>query len=179
MLAVGDALADRDHRVLWLHNLHTGEELRLQPFRARGRLARLAWLRLDRLFRSASTGRRRTINPRLFGVLAQVQRHFGGRRLELVSGYRVPGEGEELDSYHHVGRAADIRIEGVPDRELFEYCRTLVDVGCGYYPNGRHVHIDVRSRPGIWVDLGHRRYVRDPRRWLGRNPAPAGAGEEH
>jgi len=138
MLVMPEALAGRDPRILWLHNVHTDEDVRLQPFRRHGRLARLAWLRLDRLFRSARTGGRRTINPRLFRVLAQIQRHFGGRRLELVSGYRVPGEGEELDSYHHVGRAADIRIEGVPDRDLFEYCRTLGDVGCGYYPNGHH-----------------------------------------
>ena len=173
ILAGDDALAVRDHRTLWLRNVHSGDEVRLRPFRARGRPAPLAWLRLDRTFRRARAGPTRTINPRLFRVLAQVQRHFGGRRLDLMSGYRVPGEGQESGSYHHVGRAADLRIEGVPNRELFEYCRTLQAVGCGLYPNGHHVHIDVRSRPAIWVDLAHRRYVRDPRLWLELNPAPA------
>jgi hypothetical protein len=50
----------------------------------------------------------------------------------------------------------------------------LADVGCGLYPNGRHVHIDVRSRPSLWVDLsryGERAsYVGGARAWLVAHP---------
>ena len=50
----------------------------------------------------------------------------------------------------------DILVQGVPNAELFLYCRKLDDVGCGYYPNSKFVHVDVR-RPGtghaFWIDV--------------------------
>src|SRR5205085_2238372 len=149
-----------------LRNSHTGEEIRIEPFDAGGRPTLLGWLRLDHAFRSWRTREERAINPRLLRVLTQIQRHFDGRRIELLSGYRVPlAEGCSpprtspqkeaassaqpvgaahvvLTSYHQVGRAADIRIEGVPMRTLFDYCRTLEELGCGLYPQGSHVHAD-------------------------------------
>ena len=44
---------------------------------------------------------------------------------------------------------------GVRNVGLFRFCRTLDDVGCGYYPNSKFVHVDVRRpRTGraFWVD---------------------------
>jgi hypothetical protein len=95
-----------------------------------------------------------------------------------MSGYRAPTTGEPLSSYHQVGRAADISIPGVENRDLFDYCRELQRsgqaLGCGLYPRGSHVHVDVRSRPTIWVDLSGygdgAAYVREPQRWLERHP---------
>src|SRR5947207_558242 len=78
-----------------------------------------------------------------------------------------------LDSYHEVSRAADLRLEGVSCRDVFDYCRSLADLGCGLYPNAgppSHVHVDVRSRATIWIDLsGYNdspRYVADPATWI-------------
>jgi uncharacterized protein YcbK (DUF882 family) len=170
VLAPDVANARRDHRLLWIRAVHGGAELRLHPFDRHGLVSRSAAFRLRRIFRSARTGQARSMNGRLIRVLVQIQRHFGGRRIDLVSGYRVPEEGHELESFHHLGRAADIRIPGVSTRDLHDYCRTLGNVGCGYYPNSTFVHVDTRARPGLWVDLGHRRYVRDPRDWLQRHP---------
>lgn len=163
-----------DRRSLWLHNVHLGDELRVQPFDDYGVPHLLDWLRLEHLFRSHRTKTSRAINPRLLRVLAQVQRHFGGRRLELLSGYRAPEAKDRLSSYHQVGRAADLYIVGVANRELYDYCRTLGNVGCGLYPKGSHVHIDVRSHPGTWVDLSHygepADYVGDARAWVKAHP---------
>lgn len=165
-----------DGAVLWLYNVHTHEELRVRPFTRGSRLATLPWRQLNRLFRSWRTGQRRTIHPRLVRVLLRLQQHFGGRRIELVSGYRVPDKPDGLSSYHQVGRAADVRIAGVDKRELFEYCRALQAeeaLGCGYYPNTTFVHIDVRGRSGVWVDVSAsgegREYVRNARAWLRRH----------
>lgn len=162
-------------RPLWIHNVHTGDTLRVRPFGRLGRPAPRAWRAVNRLFRSWRTDQRRTIHPRLLRVLLRVQQHFGGRRIELVSGYRVPENADALSSYHQVGRAADIRIEGVDKRALFEYCRRLQatePLGCGYYPNTSFVHIDVRGTSGLWVDLSAsgegRDYVPDPLAWLRR-----------
>jgi hypothetical protein len=48
-------------------------------------------------------------------------------------------------------------------------------LGCGLYPRGSHVHIDVRSQATIWVDLSGYGdgavYVPDPAAWLEVNPA--------
>ncbi len=160
--------------MLWLRNVHSGEELRLMPFGRYGLPMGIAWRRITRLFRSAET-ERRTTSPRLLRTLAQVQRHFGNRRIDLYSGYRVPAERRELDSYHHVGHAADIAVAGVEPRELFECCRQLqassdMGLGCGLYPARPFVHVDARSRSVIWVDLGHRSYVTDPAGWLRDHP---------
>jgi len=163
-----------DHRTLWIHGTHLDEEVRVTPFGRHGIPRWIAWRRFDRLFRSHRTREVRAVNPRLLRVLAQIQRHFDGRRIELLSGYRSPDDRDRLSSYHQVGRAADIYIQGVMPRDLFDYCRELGDVGCGLYPRGMHVHVDVRSRPGVWVDLSHygdgAAYVSDARRWLEEHP---------
>jgi hypothetical protein len=133
--------------------------------------------RVARFFRSRG-GARRAVSGRLVAVLAHLGRHFGGKRILLMSGYRAPDAGAALRSYHQVGRAADVAIPGVSCRDLFERCRALqrhgMRLGCGLYPRGRHVHVDVRSRSTTWVDLSGYRdgaaYVRDPERWLAAHP---------
>jgi uncharacterized protein YcbK (DUF882 family) len=170
-------LASRDHRTLRLRNIHTGERVSIQPLRRDGLPLTVNWLRVDHVFQSWRTGQWRPISPRLIRVLAQVQRHFDGRSIELLSGYRVlPGP---LHSYHGVGHAADILIPGVANREVFDYCRTLANLGCGLYSRGSHVHVDVRTHSALWVDLsryGERaEYVRNPRAWVEAHP-DAGRG---
>jgi uncharacterized protein YcbK (DUF882 family) len=172
-VAAGSSGSSGDPRTLWLYNIHTREELRIRPFGPYGRPEELAWRRLNRFFRSWRTTQRRSVHPRLLRTLARIQQHFGGRRLDIVSGYRVPANPDALSSYHQVGRGADLRIEGVDNRVLFDYCRTLQAVGCGYYPSGHHVHVDVRGNEGVWVDLSlggePAQYAGDARAWLRRN----------
>jgi uncharacterized protein YcbK (DUF882 family) len=174
-------LAITDPRVLWLRNVHTGEELRIRPFGRDGIPLYVPWGRANHLFRSWRSGEARPINPRLLRVLAHVQERFGGRRIELVSGYRVPDDRDHLSSYHQIGRGADLFIFGISNRAIFDLCRsgTLGPLGCGLYPTAQsHVHIDVRSRPGVWVDLSRNGepaiYLPRAREWIERHPA-AGA----
>jgi hypothetical protein len=47
-------------------------------------------------------------------------------------------------------------------------------LGCGLYPHRPFVHVDVRSRSAIWVDLAHRCYVTDPDAWLDAHHPGAG-----
>jgi hypothetical protein len=101
-----------------------------------------------------ATGIRR-IDSRLVERLELAVDHFRKEgqpaRVVLISGYRPKSSG----SYHGAGRALDFRIEGVRNEALVSYCKTLGDTGCGYYPNGVFVHMDVRD-PGAghvaWVD---------------------------
>jgi hypothetical protein len=93
-----------------------------------------------------------TLDPRLALLLAAVSDHFGGRTVTLVSGVRSPGGHTRSTSRHVSGSAADIRIDGVPNRALWDYCLTLARTGCGLYPQSTFVHVDVRERAGTWVD---------------------------
>jgi len=95
----------------------------------------------------------REIDPRLVSVLTQFSDHFGGRPLEIVSGFRphTPGQ-HTTHSNHNLGKALDFAIRGVSNQALRDFCHTLRDVGCGYYPNSSFIHVDVRAGSARWVD---------------------------
>ncbi len=94
----------------------------------------------------------RHVHPRLALLLANISDHFGGRPIHVVSGFRE-ARGYTRDTSRHVaGRAADIQIAGVPERAIWDYCRSLVQTGCGFYPHSVFVHVDVRVRAAQWVD---------------------------
>lgn len=94
----------------------------------------------------------RLLDPRLVWVLGEIQEAFPGRSVVIMSGYRPHAH----TSYHQRGKALDLYVQGVANEDLFGLCRTLRDVGCGYYPNNSFVHIDVRgygSAKAMWVDV--------------------------
>ena len=91
-------------------------------------------------------------HPRLALLLASISDHFGGRELVLVSGRREAGGYTRETSRHTSGHATDIRVRGVPQRALWDYCRSLSSTGCGYYPRSTFVHVDVRGRAAQGVD---------------------------
>lgn len=99
------------------------------------------------------------VNPRLLWVLQKIADAFPHRAVYVYSGYRPHREkpgGQGHQSMHGEGRAMDIQVHGVRNESLFQFCRKLEDVGCGFYPNSKFVHVDVR-RPGtghaFWVDI--------------------------
>ncbi len=121
----------------------------------RGRPSNLAANRLGELMRPrkfASRLRVRRPDLRLVAALARVTAHFGDRPVQIVSGFRAVGGYTKDSSRHTRGRALDFRIEGVRNETLRDFCRTLPDVGVGYYPNSSFVHLDVRDQSAYWVD---------------------------
>jgi LysM repeat protein len=126
--------------------------------------------------------RSHAIDPRLVRQLAQVSDHFGGRVLEVISGFRPARRGQyTAHSNHNIGHAVDFRVRGVPNHVLRDYCRTLPNTGCGFYPRSVFIHMDVRSSSAYWVDWsrpGERpRYGREghpPDDAPSRNAATAG-----
>lgn len=100
----------------------------------------------------------RVLHPRLLWLLQSVADAFPYRTIYIFSGYRPKGEAKRggHHSLHGEGRAMDIMVMGVPNASLFKLCRKLDDVGCGYYPNSKFVHVDVR-RPAtghaFWIDI--------------------------
>ena len=97
----------------------------------------------------------RRVDIRLAERLQTVADHFTHRgqqtTLHVISGYRP----NSIGSFHSTAQAIDFRIDGVSNEKLVEFCKTLPDTGCGYYPNSSFVHLDVRA-PGTghvaWID---------------------------
>jgi uncharacterized protein YcbK (DUF882 family)/LysM repeat protein len=126
--------------------------LRMRLVDSRGRARSAARRRLSVLMKHRSTGHRHLPASRLLQVLTTISDHFGGRRIYVVSGYREPGGYTRETSRHTRGHAIDIRIDGVPNTALRDFCRSLPRTGCGYYPRSTFVHVDVRDSSAYWVD---------------------------
>ena len=92
------------------------------------------------------------LHPRLIWAVQKIAEAFPNRSIFIMSGYRRDAHG----SYHQKGRALDLYVTGVDNADLFRYCHTLNDVGCGFYPNSKFVHVDVRpygTHRVAWVDI--------------------------
>ena len=102
----------------------------------------------------------RLVHARMLWVMQRVAVAFPWRTIYVFSGYRHDPSGARPKpgthhSMHSEARAVDIYVMGVPNASLFQLCHKLDDVGCGFYPNNKFVHVDVR-RPGsghpFWID---------------------------
>ncbi len=128
------------------------ESLRVRLFSKNGKMDPKARSRLARFLRDREKDKVKRPSVRLMRVLADLADHFNGRTIVVVSAYRSPVDGETQSSRHMTGQAVDMRIEGVPNEVLRDYCLTLARVGVGYYPRSSFIHIDVRPQAAYWVD---------------------------
>ncbi len=132
--------------------VRTGESFRIRVKDSHGKIPPAALRSFERLMRQGEASH--PPDPRLVALIGVVSNHFGGRVLEVVSGYRAYTPTQYTPhSNHNYGKALDFRVRGVPNTELRDFCRTLRDTGCGYYPNSTFVHLDVRDTKAYWVDL--------------------------
>ena len=97
----------------------------------------------------------RRIDARLAERLELVADHFRkeGEPTRIVL---VAPKSRSAGSYHASGRAIDFRIEGADNDAVVAFCKTVQDTGCGYYPNGGFVHMDVRDAGAghvSWIDI--------------------------
>lgn len=111
------------------------------------------------------------IHPRLIALLDYLQDELKGGTIRIVSGYRSPNYNDGLrkkgklaarTSMHIEGMAADIEMDGVDGKRLWEFVRDLDCCGAGYY-QGKGIHIDVgpsrfwdEKTTGVEKDLGSR-----------------------
>jgi len=130
----------------------TKESLRVRLFTKTGKADPKARARLARFLRDRTTDEVKRPHTRLMRVLSYLADHFNGRTIVVVSAYRSQKSGNAGSSRHATGEAVDIRVEGVPNEVLRDYCLTLSRVGVGYYPRSSFVHVDVRSKAVYWVD---------------------------
>jgi uncharacterized protein YcbK (DUF882 family) len=131
-----------------------GEEFRIRVKDGHGHIPPSALKAFERMMRQGNATH--TVDPRLVALVGIVSSHFGGKPLEIVSGYRAYTPTQyTAHSNHNLGRALDFRVRGVSNETVRDFCRTLRSAGCGYYPNSTFVHLDVRDTKAYWVDWSH------------------------
>lgn len=135
-----------------VHRLATNEDFTLKVGDRRGRIPPPTMKSFENVLRYPN-GNTHAIEPRLVALLGIVSDHFGSRKMHVISGFRPYSPTQyTAHSNHNVGHAVDFRVEGVPNEVLRDYCRTLRNVGVGYYPNSTFVHLDARSTSAFWID---------------------------
>ena len=101
------------------------------------------------------------VDEALTVVLQCIREHFG-KPVTITSGYRTAAHnaavGGAKSSQHLLGRAADIRVEGVSVEDVAAYAESLMPDwgGVGRYPvkAGRAtgwVHVDTRATKSRWT----------------------------
>jgi uncharacterized protein YcbK (DUF882 family) len=138
-----------------VHAFRLNEEFHVHMRDARGKLPATALRYFEQLMRQGEAPERRHApDPKLLALINAVSNHFGGKPLEIVSGFRAYTPTQyTARSNHNLGRALDFRVRGVRNEELRDFCLTLANAGCGYYPNSTFVHVDTRDTKTYWVDL--------------------------
>lgn len=101
------------------------------------------------------------LDDELVVLLQCIREHFG-KPVHITSGYRTAAHNRSVGgaaySQHLYGRAADIRVQGIPVEQLAAYAETCLPGtgGIGRYPPraGRAVgwvHVDTRPAKSRWT----------------------------
>jgi uncharacterized protein YcbK (DUF882 family) len=101
---------------------------------------------------------RKLFHPDLIRAIQFMADQFPGKSIQVISGFRPKnrrdkrGRKRNTESYHSLGRAMDFRVVGVSSREVYQLVKQLPNVGVGFYPEAKFVHMDVRDEKTLWVD---------------------------
>jgi uncharacterized protein YcbK (DUF882 family) len=136
---------------IFLRNLHTGERLETEFFRA-GDYVPDSLAAIQVLLRDFRNDEQHVIDPKLMDYLYDVARHVGVDPIfSVISGYRSPQTNAQLRerssgvarrSLHLDGRAIDVRLAGVDCADLAGRALDLTRGGVGYYRKSDFVHLD-------------------------------------
>ena len=139
-------------RRLCLYHTHTRECLEVVYRREKGFL-KTSLGKLNHFLRDYRNDRVRSIDPRLYDLLWDLQRRGHNRDgvFEIVSAYRSPetnaqmrqeSDGVARHSLHIDGKALDIRLRGTSTSRLRGMAVAMRRGGVGYYPGSDFVHVD-------------------------------------
>ncbi len=144
---------DSGRAKLALYVLNTGERAELAALAAGGGFSPRDLDRAAHVLREPASGNEHPIEPRLLDAIYRIQLHFNAQEIRVISGYRTPHAIASAHSSNHGrGRAMDIVVPGVSDRDVATFARGMGFMGVGVYPTSGFVHVDVRDRSYFWVD---------------------------
>jgi uncharacterized protein YcbK (DUF882 family) len=141
------AIAGLEERRIVLHRPQFGESFS-GIYWQDGQYVPEALSEISHLFREPKNGAVREIDPALLDGLMALRRKLGSPdNFEIISGFRQPRAGEndaqaQRTSYHHVGRAVDVRLSGRTPQQIFDAARELRIGGVGRYAGKSFVHVD-------------------------------------
>jgi uncharacterized protein YcbK (DUF882 family) len=135
------------------YRVATGEKLRITLTDAKGRVRPQAANRMAAFLRPRGTKKQKRPDMRLLALITEVAKHYDGRTIQVMSGYRVAKGYTSKESRHTKGAAMDIKVDGVTNRQLCDYLRHFKNVGVGFYPHSLFVHFDVRDKNAYWIDM--------------------------
>jgi uncharacterized protein YcbK (DUF882 family) len=134
-----------------LKNLHTGDAFNDVYF-ANGSYIPDALAEANRVMRDWRTGDQHFIDPGLFDALHAISGKLEARKpFQIISGYRSPrtnamlhsrSKGVAQNSQHTLGKAIDVRMEGVELAHLRDAALAVGAGGVGFYPVSNFVHVD-------------------------------------
>jgi uncharacterized protein YcbK (DUF882 family) len=134
-----------------LLNLHTGERINIEYFRAGGYVPD-AMSAIEAVLRDFRSGDRHAIDPKLMDYLVDVAHAAGvDPSFSVISGYRSPQTNAHLrdlstgvaeHSLHMEGRAIDVRVSAIHCADLAARAEDLKRGGVGYYRGSDFVHLD-------------------------------------
>lgn len=135
-----------------LHNLHTGDRFNEVYFEG-GRYVPQALAEAMRVLRDWRTGEEHVMEPSLFDALYAISQKLETRQpFQIISGYRssktnaalhARSSGVASNSQHTLGKAVDVRLQGVDLRNVQKAALATAAGGVGYYPKSNFVHVDV------------------------------------
>ncbi len=123
-----------------------------------GKAKTIASAQTDRFLRCHFTNEPIEMDTKLAGMLLEAARHFGSKRINIVSGYRAPkynlmlrkkGRNVSRDSEHTKGHAVDFWLPRVKVQDLYDWAMAHQIGGVGLYTESEFVHIDV-GRKRTW-----------------------------
>jgi uncharacterized protein YcbK (DUF882 family) len=106
---------------------------------------------IDQFFRCHFSNAPIDMDPRLFRTLVRAARHFGSKRIDIISAFRSPKfnlilrkKGREVarKSQHTLGHAVDFRVRGVSTKRLHAWAQKQKIGGVGYCPFSGFIHMD-------------------------------------
>jgi uncharacterized protein YcbK (DUF882 family) len=140
-----------DERRLSFYHTHTAKRLDVVYARG-GQYVGSGLEQIEAFLSDFRTGDRKTIDPELLDLMYDLRQELGGEGVfEVVSAYRSPKTNEMLrrrssgvarNSQHTLGRAIDVRLQGVELERLRDEAIAFRRGGVGYYPESDFVHLD-------------------------------------
>ena len=143
-----------DTRTISLHNVHTGEDLRI-TYKKNGNYDQDALNKINWIMRDWRKNQAIKMDPQEIDLLWEVYQEVGAKEaINIICGYRSPdtnamlrrrSKGVARFSQHTLGKAIDFFIPGVPLDKLRATAMRLQGGGVGYYPasGSPFVHLDV------------------------------------
>ena len=160
LAGVSQGKIDNAERQLSLYHTHTGERLDVVYFR-NGAYIPSALEEINHFLFDFRTGDKAEMDPELLDLIYDVRTALGSdSTYQIVSAYRSPKTNEMLrsrgqntgvakNSQHLLGKAIDVRLEGVKTSKLRDTALSMRRGGVGFYAASDFVHLDT-GRPRSW-----------------------------